>query len=151
MGAEFDAEITVDAHGHPMADGGICCTLRDLARFGQLMMDGGRRGNRRVVPSAWIRDTVTADAETRAAFAGTEDARELPPGAFYRNQWWVLDPDGPVYQGSGINGQHILVHVPADVVIAKMSTWPVAWDPTFAVASTNGMIDIARRLGAGAI
>ncbi|MGZ8578402.1 MAG: serine hydrolase domain-containing protein [Actinomycetota bacterium] len=151
MGAESDAEITVDAHGHPMADGGICTTLRDLARFGQLMLDGGRRGNRRIVPSAWIRDTVTADPETRAAFARSEDARELPPRAFYRNQWWVLDPDGPVYQGSGINGQNILVHVPAEVVIAKMSTWPVAWDPSFAVATTNGMIDLARRLGAGVI
>src|ERR671934_240998 len=32
MGAESDAEITVDAHGNAMADGGVCCTLRDLAR-----------------------------------------------------------------------------------------------------------------------
>ena len=31
MGAEFDAEITVDAHGNAMADGGVCATLRDLA------------------------------------------------------------------------------------------------------------------------
>ena len=42
MGAEFDAEITVDARGNPMADGGICATLRDLARFGQLYLDRGR-------------------------------------------------------------------------------------------------------------
>ena len=40
MGAEFDAEITVDARGNAMADGGMSCTLRDLARFGQL---SGRR------------------------------------------------------------------------------------------------------------
>src|SRR5436853_133654 len=31
MGAESDAEITVDAHGNAMADGGVCATLRDLA------------------------------------------------------------------------------------------------------------------------
>jgi CubicO group peptidase (beta-lactamase class C family) len=43
MGAEFDAEITVDADGNPMADGGICTTLRDLARFGQLLANKGRR------------------------------------------------------------------------------------------------------------
>ena len=30
IGAEFDAEITVDAHGTAMADGGLCATLRDL-------------------------------------------------------------------------------------------------------------------------
>ena len=44
MGAEFDAEITVDARGNAMADGGMSCTLRDLARFGQLL--GRRRQTR---------------------------------------------------------------------------------------------------------
>ncbi len=59
MGAEFDAEITVDARGNPMADGGICATLRDLARFGQLYLDRGRAGGRAVVPGTWIADTIT--------------------------------------------------------------------------------------------
>jgi CubicO group peptidase (beta-lactamase class C family) len=36
MGAESDAEITVDGRGNPMADGGMCATLRDLGRFGRL-------------------------------------------------------------------------------------------------------------------
>lgn len=54
MGAELDAEITVDAHGNPMADGGICATLRDVARFGRLFAEGGRRGRRAIVPRWWI-------------------------------------------------------------------------------------------------
>src|SRR5580692_6585707 len=60
MGAEFDAEITVDAHGNAMADGGVCATLRDLGRFGLLFAAGGVEPRRRqgVVPSAWIRDTI---------------------------------------------------------------------------------------------
>ena len=41
MGAEFDAEITVDAHGNAMADGGVCATLRDVGRFGLLFAAGG--------------------------------------------------------------------------------------------------------------
>ena len=151
MGAEFDAEVTVDAHGHAMADGGICCTLRDLARFGQLMVEGGRRGKRRVVPAAWIHDTVVADPETRAAFAASDEASSLPPGGFYRNQWWVLDPSGPVYQASGIHGQTVLVHGPTQVVVAKLSTWPVAWDDAFAVPTTNGLLDLARQVGDGAV
>jgi hypothetical protein len=32
MGAEFDADVTVDGHGNPMADGGISATLRDIGR-----------------------------------------------------------------------------------------------------------------------
>ena len=47
MGAEDDAEVTVDGHGNAMADGGVSCTLRDLARFGLLLLRGGRRGSPR--------------------------------------------------------------------------------------------------------
>ncbi len=50
MGAEFDAEITVDRLGNPMADGGVSATLRDLARFGLLFLRRGRAGGRQVVP-----------------------------------------------------------------------------------------------------
>ena len=50
MGAEFDAEITVDRQGNPMADGGVSATLRDLARFGLLFLRRGRAGRRQVVP-----------------------------------------------------------------------------------------------------
>ena len=46
MGAEFDAEITVDAHGNAMADGGVCATLRDLGRFGLLFAAGAAAGTR---------------------------------------------------------------------------------------------------------
>jgi CubicO group peptidase (beta-lactamase class C family) len=151
MGAEFDADVTVDAHGNGMADGGICCTLRDLARFGQLMLDGGRRGRRQVVPRAWIRDTLTPDDDTVAAFTVTEDAREFPPGAYYRNKWWVVDPGGPIFMGSGINGQTVLIHGPANVVIAKLSTWPVAWAPEYGIATRTGLVDLAERVGDGRI
>src|SRR5262249_58542454 len=32
LGAEHDADITLDAHGHALADGGISATLRDAGR-----------------------------------------------------------------------------------------------------------------------
>jgi CubicO group peptidase (beta-lactamase class C family) len=149
MGAEFDAEITVDPHGNPMADGGVCCTLRDLARFGQLVLDGGRRGGRSIIPSAWIRDTLTPDPDTVAAFAGSQDADEFPPGAFYRNQWWVIDPRGPVFEAAGINGQMVLVHAPARVVVAKLSTWPEAWTSERSIMTWRACVDLAEALAAG--
>ena len=69
MGAEFDAEVTVDGHGNAMADGGICATLRDLARFGQLFLQWGRRGRQQVVPRAWIEDTIRGAPDGAKAFA----------------------------------------------------------------------------------
>ena len=73
MGAEFDAEITVDAHGNPMADGGICVTLRDAARFGQLYLRRGQREGQEVVPAWWVDDTVRGAPDGPDAFlAGGE-------------------------------------------------------------------------------
>jgi CubicO group peptidase (beta-lactamase class C family) len=128
MGAEFDAEITVDGHGNAMADGGICCTLRDLARFGRLIADGGRRGRARIVPAAWLDDTVIGAPDGVDAFAAGADPEDRFPGAHYRNQWWVTSPGVPVLVGLGINGQLVYVHVPTRTVVAKFSTWAGALD-----------------------
>jgi len=147
MGAEFDAEITVDGHGNAMADGGACVTLRDLARFGQLLASDGRRGSRSVVPKAWIRDTLTPDHDSVAAFASYADRFEKRHGAYYRNQFWVVDPDIPIFMGSGINGQNVFVHGGANVVIAKLSTWPVAWEDRIARDTRNAMIQLAEAIG----
>jgi CubicO group peptidase (beta-lactamase class C family) len=149
MGAEYDAEITVDGHGNPMADGGVSCTLRDLARFGLLLARDGRREERAVIPEAWIGDTLSAEGDTVAAFEGSLDSREFPPGAYYRNQFWVIDPEAPTFMCSGINGQTVLVHGPADVVIAKFSTWPVAWTNEFAVMTWKGLANLAEQVAAG--
>jgi CubicO group peptidase (beta-lactamase class C family) len=122
IGAEFDAEITLDGHGNPMADGGICASLRDLARFGQLYLEGGRG----IVPKDWIEDTIRGAPDGARAFAEGDDSPGYPPGAHYRNCWWIRDPGVPFYQASGINGQNIFVHVPSQTVVAKFSTWPTA-------------------------
>jgi CubicO group peptidase (beta-lactamase class C family) len=147
MGAEFDAEITVDAHGNAMADGGVCCTLRDLARFGLLMARGGRRGASRIVPAEWIRDTLTPDPDSISAFAGDPDAKQLPNGAYYRNQWWVASATRPTYYGSGINGQMVLIDGPTQVVIAKLSTWPEAYTDDYFVPTFTACMDLARQIG----
>jgi CubicO group peptidase (beta-lactamase class C family) len=89
MGAEFDAEITLDAHGNPMADGGICATLRDMGRFGQLFLQRGQTPDgRAVVPRAWIDDTIRGAADGPRAFTAAETHPGYPPGAHYRNCWW---------------------------------------------------------------
>jgi CubicO group peptidase (beta-lactamase class C family) len=127
MGAEFDAELTVDRRGNPMADGGFCATLRDTARFGQLFLRRGMAGRRRVVPASWIDDTIRGAADGRQAFADGAGAARYAVGSHYRNCWWVRDPAAPFFYASGINGQHVFVHGPSDTVVAKLSTWPVAW------------------------
>lgn len=126
MGAEFDAEITLDAAGNPMADGGISATLRDVARFGQLYLQRGRAADREVVPAAWIDDTIRGAPDGARAFAAGDHPPGYPDRAHYRNCWWVRDPGVPFFYAWGINGQNVFVHVPSQTVVAKLSTTPTA-------------------------
>lgn len=148
MGAEFDAEITVDAHGNPMADGGICTTLCDLARFGQLYLQGGKRGRWQIVPRAWIDDTIRGAPDGAEAFVEGDDPPGYPKGAHYRNCWWVDQPVTPFFHASGINGQNVFVHVPSQTVVAKFSTWPIAWSPSLRRVTVQGVLAIAHALAA---
>ncbi len=61
IGAEQSACFTVDRAGYALADGGFNATLRDYARFGQMILDNGTAGGQQIVPEAWIADTCQAD------------------------------------------------------------------------------------------
>jgi CubicO group peptidase (beta-lactamase class C family) len=156
LGADHDAEITVDRHGNAMSDGGISVTLRDLARFGQLHLREGSLGGPQVLPPGWVADTRLADEACRKTFLA---AQELPhatgspaqqacaPLGHYRNQWWVLDPESGVMMGSGIYGQYIYVDAARDVVLAKLSSLPRALDQTIATDTLSAFASLAAHLG----
>ena len=141
MGAEHDAEITCDAVGTAVHDGGISATARDLARFGQLLLDDGRVGETQVVPQKWLADSWNPDPDVRAAFASSENEPVLP-GGWYRNQFWfVPGSTGDVLLCLGIHGQMIHVDRATRTVAIKLSCWPEA---------QNGahLIDTVRAFGA---
>jgi hypothetical protein len=149
MGAEFDAEITVDSHGNPMADGGICATLRDVARFGQVFLQRGQAGGREIVPAVWVSGTITGAPDGPAAFRAGDNPDGYPIGAHYRNCWWIRDPGLPFYHACGINGQHVFVHVPSQTVVVKLSTWPAAWREDWLKLTVCGVTAVAAALQAG--
>jgi CubicO group peptidase (beta-lactamase class C family) len=127
LGAEYDAEVTVDPGGCALADGGVCTSLRDLARFGLAHLATGPVAARQVVPPGWLRECTQRSDELVDAFTRAS-AEESTPIAMYHNCWWVLDPEGPVFAGLGINGQFLYVDATTETVVAKFSTWPDALD-----------------------
>ena len=149
MGAEFDAEITVDGRGNAMADGGICATLRDLGRFGLLFGGGGPAHRPDIAPAAWIADIVAGAPDGAEAFTAAGDAPGYPAGAHYRNCWWVRDPAVPFFHASGINGQNVFVHVPSQTVVVKLSTWPAALSPAIRM-TVDAVLAIAAALDGAA-
>jgi hypothetical protein len=128
LGAEFDANIGVDSVGTGMFDGGISAALRDLARFGTMILrDGTSLTGQQVVPASWVHDTVTGAADSRDAFAASPVDNGMP-GGMYRNQFWIPYPSGAVLLCLGIHGQMIYINRPVRVVAAKLSSWPMPQD-----------------------
>ena len=136
MGAEHDARLLHDGLGTAVHDGGLCATARDVARFGQLLLDGGvvpdgTGGVRRVVPPRWLRDGWAVDADVRAAFAASP-AEASFPGGWYRNQFWFRPGAyGDVLLGLGIYGQMLHVSRRTNTVCVKFSSWPQAQNPAY--------------------
>lgn len=111
IGAEQDAVIVSDIKRTPFIGGGFNTTLRDSARFGLMMVNGGKVGDQQIVPPAFIQDVQTFAIETGY------------PGTQYRSQWWVM-PKEEGYRASGVAGQKIFVLPKLDLVVVKFSSWP---------------------------
>jgi hypothetical protein len=123
LGAEHDAYVSIDSAGFGMASGGICVTLRDLARFGRVVLDDGVGPAGDVVtPAAWLADARRGgDRAAAAASMGT-----VHPKGSYRNQFWVTGDDHGCFYGVGIYGQYVWMDPVSDVVLAKLSSLPEA-------------------------
>jgi CubicO group peptidase (beta-lactamase class C family) len=145
LGAEFDAEVTVDVHGNALADGGISATLRDVGRFGLMFLENGWANGRQIVPVEWVRDCWRGNEDSIAAFDPNTPLEQCL-GGMYRNNWWVKDWERGVFYGSGVYGQAVFVHFPANVVMVKFSTWPDALDRRLSTLQLDGFMAIANAL-----
>lgn len=120
LGAEEDGYFTVDRGGYALADGGFNATLRDYARFAQMITGGGAFNGRQIVPAAWINETRTGGNH---ALFGSDYRVVLPNGA-YHNQFWIEDVDRPVLVGRGVFGQILYMDQQAEFTAVKLSSWP---------------------------
>ncbi len=96
IGAEESAFFTVDPAGYALADGGFNATLRDYARFGQFILEGGQG----LLPADWIEATRTRNAADQ-----TNARTEARADAYYRNQFWVEDATSRNLMCLGVFGQ----------------------------------------------
>ena len=148
IGAERDAEITCDPLGSAIHDGGISATARDLARFGQMLVDNGMIQGHPVVPEAWLASTRAPEPDVREAFAVTDHEFALP-GGWYRNQFWVLPgSDSPVLVCLGIHGQLIYADRAARTVVVKLSSWPDPQNTAYLLDTLRACAALAAYLAA---
>jgi CubicO group peptidase (beta-lactamase class C family) len=122
LGCEEDAYLTVDSIGVPMGGAGLSATLRDLARFGELMRCEGSAGGQQIIPAAVVADIAHGSDAAKFEKAGYT----LLKGYSYRNMWWVAHNALGVYEGRGIHGQRLYVAPKAQMVVARFASHPIA-------------------------
>jgi CubicO group peptidase (beta-lactamase class C family) len=102
-GMERDAEWMVDDVGHEQGGCCLAMTARDLARFGQFILDGGKVGGSSILPDTWL------------AEATRNQIGHIPGAGSYGYQWWPR-PDG-TFEGRGIYGQTLHIDPKRRLVI----------------------------------
>jgi CubicO group peptidase (beta-lactamase class C family) len=130
LGVEEDAYFIVDRTGSAMCGGGLNLTLRDMARFGEMMRCDGAANGQQIAPAkvvADIRSGADRDHFAKAKYSTLQ-------GWSYRDQWWVAHDNLGSFTARGIHGQVIWVAPAAELVIARFGSHHVA-------ANANGPLD----------
>lgn len=114
LGAEADGFYIMDGApgvGREFSGAGFNATLRDWARFGQMVLDGGVADGRRLVPAAWIAEST--------APSGAEDQRR----GGYGLQWWTMG-GSEAFSAIGLQGQYVYIDPATRTVVVKLSYFP---------------------------
>lgn len=114
LGAEADGFYIMDGPpgtGREFSGAGFNATLRDFARFGQMMLDGGVADGRRIIAADWVRQSTQPN--------GPEDSRR----GGYGLQWWTMG-SSDAYAAIGLQGQNIYIDPATRTVIVKLSYFP---------------------------
>jgi len=122
LGVERDAFWIVGPAAVETAGSGLLTTLRDMARFGQMLLQHGQFNGQQIVPAAVVED-IEGGAD-RAAFARGPAASPATSGWSYHHQWWNTHDAHGAYLGLGYGGQMLYIAPAAHLVVAKLSSYP---------------------------
>ncbi len=90
-----DAQWELAADGYPVGGWGLALTSREMARFGQLFLNGGQWDGKQVISQAWVEQATQPRMETDGDWR-------------YGYQWWI-NPALNSYMALGRYGQMIFV------------------------------------------
>jgi CubicO group peptidase (beta-lactamase class C family) len=145
LGTEYPASMMVDrggAAGVEHLESGLTATAIDLAKFGQLYLQGGVWQGKRLLPEGWVEATTAfgdarTDAEWFAYYRNRPWGRVFANGrTYYRGMWWGcrLDEARFDFFAMGVLGEHIYVSPDTETVLVRLSDrFPPGmwWPPIF--------------------
>lgn len=121
MGANFDGYYIIDSAGTAFAGGGLNANVRDLAMFGQMMLDGGYFNQQQIISQSVI-DEIKRGGD-RDLFRSAGKYPNLD-GWSYKNQWWISHNANGAYMARGVYGQAIYIDPAAQMVVVRVASHP---------------------------
>ena len=137
---EQDLLMVVDNKGYPYMGAGLNACTRDLARFGQMLLQQGIFNGNEVIPSSWIQETANANQVYKDNFS-KDPFGQLFVNGHYKNQT-IVDKNGCLYC-LGIYGQCVYINPKFETVIVKLSSQPSPAIPKLLIESVIAMNKIA--------
>ncbi|HRS43726.1 MAG TPA: serine hydrolase [Tenuifilum sp.] len=115
IGAEHDAFWCLDRKDG--VEKAFCCfntNARDFARFGQLVLNGGRWNGEQIVPEEYLNESLTP-----ASYLFDPETNKNVD--FYGYQWWMINVDGyKTWYARGLLGQYIFVIPSLNAVVVRL-------------------------------
>lgn len=102
-----------DPQGVCTAGYGLCLSAVDMARLGQLCLDGGSCNGKQVVSREWIEKSTMPRHQCGEEFANMS----------YGYLWWTPDSDRRAYAALGNSGNVIYIDPERGVVVAVAATF----------------------------
>ena len=114
LGAEQNGFFILDGEpgvGREFTGAGFNATLRDWARVGQMVANGGEFNGHRFVSEDYIKKATNPVLP------------EDPQMGGYGYQWWTM-PNSNAFSAIGLQGQFVYIDPDTDTVIVKLSYFP---------------------------
>ena len=130
--------IEFDASGNPEASSQMLASARDWARFGQLYLNDGMAGGKRILPEGWVKYSAAATPNAWVGqSAGFWTNLGDSFGATYRvERGWPRD----AFFAKGTIGQYVIIIPSERLVIARLGRSP-NWPP-----EADGVFDLVREV-----
>lgn len=135
LGAESSAFWIMDGKGpdaHPFNGLGFNAVMRDYARLGLMMLNGGKANGKQIVSARWVEES------TGGPHAPTSAGAKMG----YQHFWWTI-PGQPAYLAIGLAGQIIYVDPATQTVVVKLSYVPL--DNKTAMPETMAFLQAATK------
>jgi CubicO group peptidase (beta-lactamase class C family) len=119
IGAERDGYVLVESTQQALAGTGLMLTARDMARFGQLILNDGYFNGQHILSPGTVADIKKGGDKAKFRQYGAENGM---PGFSYRDQYWHMGNENRAFTAMGVFGQYIYIDPTAEVVIVKQSS-----------------------------